>query len=57
MVVAELKLVDSREHDLVIREVQGGSVKEMEAVCRKKALALLASNGKHEEGRRAVAPQ
>ena len=34
--VAELKLVDAREHDLVIRDPQGGSVKELEAACRKR---------------------
>ena len=34
--VAELKLVDAREHDLVIRDLQGGSVKELEAACRKR---------------------
>lgn len=34
--VAELKVVDSREHDLVIRDLQGGSVKELEVVCRKR---------------------
>ena len=35
MAVAELKLVDSREYDLVIHNVQGSSVKELEAVCKK----------------------
>ena len=34
--VAELKTVESREHDLVIRDLQGGSVKELEVVCRKR---------------------
>ena len=34
--VAELKLVDSREHDLAIQDLQGGSVKELEALCRKR---------------------
>ena len=33
--IAELKIVDSREHDLVIRD-HIGSVKELEAVCRKR---------------------
>ena len=33
--IGELKIVDEREHDLVIRDMQGGSVKELEAVCRK----------------------
>lgn len=32
--IAELKIVDSREHDLVINN-HLGSVKELEAVCRK----------------------
>ena len=36
MAVAELKLVDSREHDCVIRVMKVGSVKELEAVCRKR---------------------
>ena len=36
MAVAELKLVDSREYDLVIRDVQGSSVKELESACRKR---------------------
>ena len=39
MAVTELKLVNSREHDLVIRDLEGGSVKELEAVCRKRLTA------------------
>ena len=57
MDVAELKLVDSREYDLVIRDMQGSSVKELEAACKKMASTPLTGNGKHEEGREAVAPQ
>ena len=34
--IAELKIVDSREHELVIRDLQGKSVKELEAACRKR---------------------
>ena len=36
VVVAKLKLVDSREYDLVIHDMQGGSVKELEVVCKKR---------------------
>ena len=57
MAVAELKLVDSHEYDLVIRNVQGSSVKEPEAAYKKTASTPLTSNGKHEERREAVAPQ
>ena len=35
MAIAELKIVDSREHDLVIRD-QSASVKDLEAVCRRR---------------------
>ena len=34
--IAELKIVDAGEHDLVIRDLQGKSVKELEAACRKR---------------------
>ena len=34
--VAELELVYPRKYDLVIRNVQGSSVKELEAVCKKR---------------------
>ena len=33
--VAELKLIDSREYDIMLRDLQGGSVKELEAMCRR----------------------
>lgn len=30
----QLKIVDSRDHDLVVRDQQGNSVKELENACR-----------------------
>ena len=32
--IAELQIVDARDHDLVIRDHQGSSVKEVEMACR-----------------------
>lgn len=34
--IAELKIVDGAEHDLVVRDQQGTSVKELEVVCRRR---------------------
>ena len=39
--IAELRIVDAREHDLVIRDLEGGSVKELEAACRKRLRRFL----------------
>ena len=33
--IAELKIVESREHNLVICDLPGESVKELEAICRR----------------------
>ena len=38
--IAELKIVDHREHDLVIRD-HAGSAKELEATCRRRLRSYL----------------
>ena len=48
MAIAELKIVDHREHDLVICD-HAGSVKELEATCRtrlKRYLLVMRHEGK-----------
>jgi len=42
--IADLKIVDHQEHDHVIRD-HAGSLKELEATCRKKTLKLPSSHG------------
>ena len=39
--VAELRIVDTREHNLVIRDLEGGSVRELEAACRKRLRRII----------------
>ena len=45
VVIAELKIVDHREHDRVIRD-HAGSVKELEATCRRRLRSYLRREGK-----------
>ena len=50
--IAELKIVDSREHNFVVRDHQGSSVKQLETACRRRlrkhltAIADLRREGK-----------
>ena len=54
--IAELKIVDSQEHDLVICD-HVGSVKELEAVCRKRLRPTLTGYGQRAEGGAAATSQ
>ena len=51
--IAQLKIVDYREHDLVIHDLQGESVKQLQDAPR----VVHTRDGQHVERREAVATQ